>query len=1501
MKVKASYHQERLWFIDNFERDTLYEKGTVYHNIPLILKCCFELDYQIVERAVQHLIEENEILHTDIINEDGLLYQHIGEAKDYLCIEYLEQGNEDDKEPVAKLLELNENAFADGLHFPYMKVYCLKVTSDLHYILFTMHHFVCDSYSKELVKQSFIQKYVQLEQNQECTDGKELQYADFSEWQREMPDEMIEDQMLYWKKKASGRQLQALELPIDCVRKLIHIYDASTYLEQIDGKLMEQIEATANRMQCSNEVFFLSVFKLLMYKMSGLKEINIGTSILNRKDSGLKNTIGPIANLVLLSDDYEEACDFQGFLNKTKSTLEQADKNSDIPFDKLVTELKPVKDMSRTALFDILFQYEEESEKQDERFEEIENNLGWGKYDYNLLIKKKKDGVQLYLTYNGLYYNQNTAQRLIKTFLKLLSEVIKDSSKMVQEYECIIDEEKELLVNNYYSIGPKEYSKLTIPEAIRLQAARVPDKIAVTDGVKSYSYQELESYSNQLAGYLMEKGIKQKEIVAVILDKSSDFIVTVLGILKTGCTYLPIDPMLPEDRMDYMLEDSYSSWIICRKQDEVKYSDKAHVFSAEKVFSEMSVLPEMLEYSIENDYAAYIIYTSGTTGKPKGMMIEHRNVTSLIYNNLPLFDFTDDDVWSCSHNCNFDFSIWEIYGPLFTGGKLVIFTKEECKEIETMRKKLVENKVTILSQTPLAFYALSEFEKEQKKYDLSIRNVIFGGEALEVAKLKTWRMLYKQTEFINMYGITETTVHVTFKKVTDYEIDNNINSIGRPLIGYEVYVLDEGNCLCPIGVKGEMFVGGTGVGRGYLNREELTSSKFIKNTFRDGRVYRSGDYACWDEEGNLHYMGRMDEQIKIRGFRIELGEIETHLRKIDGVEDAVTVARNDLSGTKCINAYIVSKQQLSFHEIKKELAKNLPDYMIPAHFAIINQLPVTENGKLNKKMLPDIQNDRTVEFVTARDKKESILVQLFRDILGVKKVSIYDNFFDLGGDSIKAMRFVAQLKKYGYELLIKDLMQANTLEEIGERLTLCEDILKYEQGEVNGEYAKAPIQQEFFKVPYEQSQYYYQSILLKSSERIDVEILEYTLAKLLEHHDMLRVVFREGKQIVLSTKECKLVNCEQLQIQDENESVAQQKIKSYCENLMQDTDLEHGPLMKCCLIHKGEADLLFLAIHHLAVDGVSWNILSEDMDSIYNQVKNQSEIIVQPKTASYKEWVNAMDKAYDAGYFDSDTAYWEKVNHEIEEIDLEKKTDVPVKRIVRKLVWGKKDTEIIRYVLADALHAKVQDILLAAIVKTANSLLQGDSISVDMESQGRNDMLEHISIDRTLGWFTAIYPICIRYADSMKELLKQIEKTLNEVPHYGIGYHVLKKYEKIQRRRDSLLCFNFMGDYEEYFENQQLWSIITECNIREISEANIMTNYIIVDIYFNKEELNMELTFNAEYLDMEFCEEFEEKLSLVLADMMNEGENYEEAESEEDNRIEDISDETFDEIMNLLD
>jgi amino acid adenylation domain-containing protein len=848
-RAPLSSHQERIWFIDQFETGNIYESSPVYHNIPLILHFKSFIDYRTLENSLNEVIARHEALRTRISSENNQIIQAISPSESCLKLKVVDVKSERDPVPFASLIEyaLNETRCPFLLNSDSLiraTVFKFKDWESL--LVVTVHHFIADKRSLELIAQELVEIYSahitkQIPRLERLT----LQHADYIHWQRNLPTDMLESLRLYWKRQLSGK-LQPIELPLARPRPAIHTFTDARYTFSIDRKLTQRLEIFRQEKGFCKFVILLTCFKILLHWYARQDEIIVGTSDTSRDKVNTENTVGYFANLLVLRSIFPTNATFDQLLLEIDRTVKQARKHKRMPFDLLVQELNLEKDMSRTALFDILFQFEEQQplklERRDLKVQLIDTNMGYGKYDINLLLQNSGNHLSGTVVYNADIFDCFMIRQMMRHLKVILNAMITDPQKRIDCVNLLSRGEKDqqlLAWNETQTSYPRDK---TIHQIFEEQTVKTPDKTAVTCSGMNLTYSELNERSNKLAHYLIQQGVVPNTLVALCLDRSLDMIICLLGILKAGGAYLPMDPTYPLERLHFMLQDAQISYVITTAT--LAEHLPAEIPSLILLDVDYNCIYEQpptsppLKLSPHN--LAYCIYTSGSTGKPKGVLIEHQNVVRLVVNDRLQFTFTESDVWTMFHSYCFDFSVWEMYGSLLYGGRLVIVPTQVTKDPLRFLDLLMREKVTVLNQTPTFFYSLIQEVLRDQQVSFSLRYVIFGGEVLQPIQLEAWRKLYPGVKLINMYGITETTVHATFKEITEKEIQDNVYNIGTPIPTTKIYIMNSNRQLLPVGVPGEVYVGGDGVGRGYLGRDDLTYQKFIlKNIFISQGILRN--------------------------------------------------------------------------------------------------------------------------------------------------------------------------------------------------------------------------------------------------------------------------------------------------------------------------------------------------------------------------------------------------------------------------------------------------------------------------------------------------------------------------------------------------------------------------------------------------------------------------------------------------------------------------------------
>lgn len=1060
-KIPLSFAQRRLWFLH------CLEGPSPTYNIPVAVRLSGELDQGLLKAALYDLVCRHESLRTIFPESQGTSYQHILDA-DQACPE-LHVTEIAEKELSDRLAEAVRYSF-DLAAEPAFRAELFVIGPDEYVLLLLVHHIVGDGWSLTPLTRDLGTAYAA-----RCHGRSPewaplaVQYADYALWQQELlgneddPNSLIAGQLAFWKETLKNLPDQ-LELPTDYSRPAEPSHDGDTIHFRIEPELHKRLQELARANRVSLFMVLQSGLAALLTRLGAGTDIPIGSPIAGRNDDALGDLVGLFINTLVLRTDTSGDPSFRELLDRVRKVNLAAYDNQDLPFERLVEVLNPARSRATHPLFQIMLAFQNTPDAElhlpDMESSLRINSVGSAKFDLTLEISEDRladgtpNGMEGLLEYSTDLFKRETAQALADRLMRLLEAAESDPDKQIGNLDILAPEERSSMVADWQSVSEK-IPHACLPEQFEKQAALRPDAIAVVYENQALNYAELNERANRLARMLISEGVGPEQFVALALPRSLEMAVGLLAVLKAGAAYLPLDPDYPADRIAFMLKDAKPAFIMTNTK------AANHIPPVENVPKIVLDDPELAEklntYPAGNPKnkdrtqplsplnTAYVIYTSGSTGVPKGVMIPHQNVTRLFAATEHWFRFSSDDIWTMFHSYAFDFSVWEIWGPLLHGGRLVIVPHHVSRSPEAFLRLLVKEGVTVLNQTPSAFYQFMQAEREQPDLGqaLSLRYVIFGGEALELSRLEDWynRHPENRPQLINMYGITETTVHVSYIELDRSMAALRANSLigcGIPDLG--VYVLDERLQPVPPGVAGELYVSGAGLARGYLGRPGLTSERFIADPFGPPgtRMYRTGDVARLRADGSLDYVGRADHQVKIRGFRIELGEIEAALVQHPQLEDAAVIVREDQPGDKRLAAYVIpSEETFDTAELRKYAAERLPDYMVPAAFMTMKELPLTPNGKLDRKALPAPDFAAAVTGRGPRTPQEEILCDLFMEVLHLPRVGIDDRFFDLGGHSLLAVQLMSRIREaLGVELSIGNLFEAPTVAGLAERLEM---------------------------------------------------------------------------------------------------------------------------------------------------------------------------------------------------------------------------------------------------------------------------------------------------------------------------------------------------------------------------------------------------------------------------------------------------------------------------------
>ncbi|HEY9830739.1 MAG TPA: amino acid adenylation domain-containing protein [Stenomitos sp.] len=1417
--IPLSFTQARLWFLDQLQ------PNSAFYNIPFAWRLSGQLNIEALQGSINEIIRRHEALRTNFTIQEGQPVALIAATLNcQLQVVNLLHIRESDREIEAQRLALVEANRPFNLERePLLRSMVLHLGETEYVLLFTMHHIISDGWSLGVFTHELTELYKAF-----CTGvtpvlpSLPVQYADFALWMRQwLQGEILEAQLDYWKQQLKNAPA-LLELPTDRPRATEQTYRGGYHYTALSLELSGKVSTLSKRTGVTLFMTLYAAFVTLLSRITSSDDIVVGTPVASRHRQEIEGLIGFFVNTLVLRTYLGDNPSFEELLGRVREVALGAYTHQDLPFEQLVEALQPERSLSYTPLFQVMFALQNAPMPSmalpNLTISSYSVEIGTSKFDLTLSMENTADGLVGVWEYNSDLFDEVTIARMSRHFQTLLEAIAANPNQTISELPLLTQVERHQLLFEWNNTTTEYPGDKCIHQLFEQQVELTPDAIAVVFEDKQWTYLQLNQRANKIAHYLQTLGVEPEVLVGICVERSLEMIVGLFGIFKAGAAYVPLDPAYPKDRLSHMLLDSQVSVVLTTEKLVAQLPE--HTAPVVCLDTDWDVIEQMSEENplsnVQAHNLAYVIYTSGSTGKPKGITIEHRSVLNLATGlHQAIYAHYQDSQLRVSVNgsLSFDTSVKQIIQLLY-GHTLEIVPQAVRFDGNALLSFLQKHKIDVFDCTPSQLEVL--IAAGMLASQSAPKAVLVGGEKIDSS---TWLALRtsENINFYNVYGPTECTVDATVCLV---KMAGSKPVIGRPIANTQIYILDRHLQPVGVGVAGELYIGGHALARGYLNRPDLTSEKFIPNPFNNqpgSRLYKTGDKARYLPDGNIEFLGRIDHQVKIRGFRIELGEIEAALASHFSVQETVVVAREDIPGRKYLAAYIVSKgsNAPTLRELRGFLKQILPDYMIPGAFVILDALPLTPNGKVDRKALPipPASNDSD-RLVLPRTSNEEILAGIWKDVLGLKLVGIHDNFFELGGDSIISIQIIARTHQANLHLTVKDLFQHQTIAELAQIVTPTTEI-KAEQGLVTGLVPLTPIQQRFVEQNLPEPHHFNQSFLFEISPDLKPELLQQVLQHLLHHHDALRLrLIPKGDtwQLVnASTLDSEIFSIIDLSQIAPTEQIA--ALETTANQLQASLNLCDGPIIRATLFHLGshQPNRLLIIIHHLAVDGVSWRILLEDLITAYQQLGRGETIQLPAKTTSFQDWAVRLTQ-----YAQTQTAtavldYWlTQLDCDIAPLPVDYPAFTAFNQItdtaeVSVFLSTEQTTALLKEV-PKAYNTQINDALLSALVQSFAQWTGQTSLLIDLEGHGREELFPDVNLSRTVGWFTSIFPVLLKLeqAEFPGKSLKFIKEQLRRIPQRGIGYGIIRYLGEDETTRHQLqqlpqaqVSFNYLGQFDQ--------------------------------------------------------------------------------------------------------
>ncbi|BBH46995.1 hypothetical protein KU43P_34720 [Pseudomonas sp. KU43P] len=1464
----ASYAQRRLWTLWQLDR------SSAAYNQAGVLRLDGALDVTALQAALDALVARHEILRTRFAETDGQLTQVVSAAAGVALAQRDVSASADPEAALKAALQVAAGQAFDLHQGPLLHVTLVRLGEQRHGLLLAMHHIISDGWSMQILLDELAQGYAaQLQGQTPQLPALAVQYADYALWQRNWLEAGEgERQLAYWR-ATLGERPPILELPADRARPAEISQRGASLGFEVPQALSAQLKALAASSGTSLFMVLLAAFKAVLHRYTGQQELLVGVPVANRQRAEVQGLIGFFVNTQVLRSTPHARLPFRTLLDNVRQAAAAAQDCQDLPFEALVDALGVERSLSRNPLFQVMFNHEQRGEA---TLAGLPGLNAWlevatpevAKFDLSLDTEEMAGGLlRGAFTYATDLFDAARIERLRGHFLRLLSDCAARPDTALGDLAMLDSHEQRQVVEDFNATAVDYRQPQSLQVLIERQAAATPQATAlIADGVE-LSYAELNAQANRLAHYLRSRGVGPEQLVGIFAERSQAMVVALLAVLKAGAAYVPLDPDQPDQRLAFMFEDSGASLLLTQQHllarlpagdREVLCLDGDAARFADSPDSNPSLLSQP-------DQLAYCIYTSGTTGRPKGAGNSHAALCNRLQWMQATFALDARDRVLQKTPFGFDVSVWEFFWPLMTGATLVMAPPGAHRDPAELKALIAGHRISVLHFVPSMLQAY--MASESLAGCPNLRLVMCSGEALPL-DLQQRFLAQSDAGLHNLYGPTEAAIDVSHWACHDAPGLGSV-PIGRPIANLRLYVLD--GQLQPVasGLPGELYIGGVGLARGYLGRPSLTAERFVADPFgHGGRLYRTGDLARWRDDGAVEYLGRIDHQVKIRGLRIELGEIEARLLEHPAVSEAVVVVSEATAGGKQLLGYVVADAADGLADaLRLRLGEALPDYMVPAQVIVLAQMPLSANGKLDRKALPQpVLVERAYD--APQGEVEQALASIWSEVLGIDPVGALDNFFELGGDSIIAIQVASRARQAGWQFGPRELFRHQTLRQLAQVVTpLAEQgagVARAERGAI----ALTPFQQRFFATPMAQRGHWNQALLLALEVPLAATQLAHALNAVVAHHDAFSLHFTEGEQgWQAAYEEAEAVELWVREAEDE------QAMLTIADQAQRSLELTTGPLLRAVLIDvRGAGQRLLLVAHHLVVDGVSWRIVLEDLQQL---LANPAASLPR-RSHAFGDWTRFLGQRAQAAETLAQLPWWLAQLGEAPADFPGIRHDGPAPAGEAITLPMQLDEPLTRQLLRDAPGAyrtQVNDLLLCALARAWRRWSAQDELLVELESHGREEHLAGLDLSRTVGWFTATYPVRLAAGDDLGHTLKTLKEQLRQVPDNGLGFGLLQQLApaevraQLAARPQPRVTFNYLGQFDASF-GAGMRRADQSCGDSQDPGAPL-GNWLSIDGGVNDGRLQMGFTFSPQQLDAQGLTQlvalFEDELQALVA------------------------------------